>query len=67
MSDYDAVYHLRGWACPICGNIYSPFERGCRDCNRRPTKDKIDSLLEQISRAYDDGNDYPEPPGVEED
>ena len=36
--DYVKVGASQGWQCPICGNVYSPWQYECTQCNHdRPT------------------------------
>ncbi len=27
---------IKGWECPKCGKVWSPFTIGCRNCNVEP-------------------------------
>ena len=37
---------IRGWECPKCGRIHSPWVEGCRHCN-----DRVEELHHKIETA----------------
>ena len=45
---------FKGWMCPLCGRIYSPFNGPyeCRSCNDKRTDDeRVARALEIIERT----------------